>query len=411
MTDAMAGEAGPDGAAAKQKRDARRRARGGPRSGTIRSSAARRRGSPRSAASPSPDAGPDADSRRRGAAAADPDPDPDRDPDPDPRPRPPTPTAASTPRAERGGRERRLDGSRERRAPARRRARRRRGAARRTSPRAPGSPAARRRAARGARAPPARRSRQRLGDARRSRPPARAARAARPLRHGPALRASGSSRVRRAPLRDLVARRRSAASSAVPATRRRRWSSRTTPALVPWDAFVLRHALRRDHPAHRDLRPLLDDRECDLPVFGAAADPARRGPLERPSRPSASSRDGRRSSASSRRGAPVARKPWRERYRLAAVRPRRVREGRAPGAARPIVPCAIVGSEEASPGIARTGWLAERLGVPLLAGEPVAPRSAPRASCRSPRAGRSASASPSDLAGARSGRGGRPRRR
>ena len=33
----------------------------------------------------------------------------------------------------------------------------------------------------------------------------------------------------------------------------------------------------------------------------------------------------------------------------------------------PIVPCAIVGSEEASPGISRTGWLAERLGVPLLA--------------------------------------------
>jgi 1-acyl-sn-glycerol-3-phosphate acyltransferase len=33
----------------------------------------------------------------------------------------------------------------------------------------------------------------------------------------------------------------------------------------------------------------------------------------------------------------------------------------------PIVPCAIVGSEEASPGISRTGWLAERLGIPVLA--------------------------------------------
>ncbi len=33
----------------------------------------------------------------------------------------------------------------------------------------------------------------------------------------------------------------------------------------------------------------------------------------------------------------------------------------------PIVPCAIVGSEEASAGISRTGWLAERLGIPLLA--------------------------------------------
>ncbi len=36
----------------------------------------------------------------------------------------------------------------------------------------------------------------------------------------------------------------------------------------------------------------------------------------------------------------------------------------------PIVPCAIVGSEEASAGISRTGWLAERLGVPLLAANP-----------------------------------------
>jgi len=36
----------------------------------------------------------------------------------------------------------------------------------------------------------------------------------------------------------------------------------------------------------------------------------------------------------------------------------------------PIVPCAIVGSEEASAGISRTGWLAERLGVPILAANP-----------------------------------------
>ena len=41
-----------------------------------------------------------------------------------------------------------------------------------------------------------------------------------------------------------------------------------------------------------------------------------------------------------------------------------------PRARAPIVPCAILGSEEASPGIARTGWLAERLGVPLLSANP-----------------------------------------
>ena len=36
----------------------------------------------------------------------------------------------------------------------------------------------------------------------------------------------------------------------------------------------------------------------------------------------------------------------------------------------PIIPCAIVGSEEASPAISRAGWLAELLGVPLLSAGP-----------------------------------------
>jgi 1-acyl-sn-glycerol-3-phosphate acyltransferase len=135
--------------------------------------------------------------------------------------------------------------------------------------------------------------------------------------------------------------------------------------LVPWDAFVLRHAVRRDHPAHRDLRPLLDDRECAIPVFGAAA--VRSGAVR------ASPDAAERLLAAGAvlgvfpEGSAGARKPWRDRYTLG-------RFGRggfvkvALRARAPIVPCAIVGSEEASPGISRTGWLAERLGIPLLAG-------------------------------------------
>jgi 1-acyl-sn-glycerol-3-phosphate acyltransferase len=137
--------------------------------------------------------------------------------------------------------------------------------------------------------------------------------------------------------------------------------------VVPWDALVLRHALRRDHPARRDLRPLLDDRECALPVFGAAA--VRAGAVR------ASAESAERLLAQGAavavfpEGSAGARKPWRDRYTL-------VRFGRggfakvALRARAPIVPCAIVGSEEASPGISRTGWLAERLGVPLLAASP-----------------------------------------
>jgi 1-acyl-sn-glycerol-3-phosphate acyltransferase len=134
--------------------------------------------------------------------------------------------------------------------------------------------------------------------------------------------------------------------------------------LVPWDAFVLRHALLRDHPAHRQLRPLLDDREVELPVVGPAA--VRAGAVR-----AAPEAAGRILAAGDvlgvfPEGSAGARKPWRDRYTL-------VHFGRggfvkvALRAGAPVVPCAIVGSEEASAGISRTGWLAERLGVPLLA--------------------------------------------
>jgi 1-acyl-sn-glycerol-3-phosphate acyltransferase len=137
--------------------------------------------------------------------------------------------------------------------------------------------------------------------------------------------------------------------------------------IVPWDAFVLRHALGRDHPARRELRPLLDDRECALPLVGAAA--IRLGAV-RASPEAAESllREGTLVGVFPE-GSAGARKPWRDRYRL-------LRFGRggfvklALRTRAPIVPCAIVGSEEASPGISRAGWLAERLGVPLLSSGP-----------------------------------------
>jgi 1-acyl-sn-glycerol-3-phosphate acyltransferase len=133
--------------------------------------------------------------------------------------------------------------------------------------------------------------------------------------------------------------------------------------LVPWDALVLRHALRRDHPARRELRPLLDDREVELPWVGALV--VRLGAVRAsPEAAEAILRSGDLVGVFPE-GSAGARKPWRERYRIQ----RFGRGGFARLALRtgtPIVPCAIVGSEETSPGISRTGWLAERLGVPLL---------------------------------------------
>jgi 1-acyl-sn-glycerol-3-phosphate acyltransferase len=132
---------------------------------------------------------------------------------------------------------------------------------------------------------------------------------------------------------------------------------------VPWDALVLRHALRRDHPAHRSLRPLLDDQECDLPVFGALA--VRLGAVR--ASPDVADRILREGVLIGvfPEGSGVAAKPWRERYRIQHFG----RGGFAKVALRagaPIVPCAIVGSEEAAPPIARTAWIADRLGLPTL---------------------------------------------
>jgi 1-acyl-sn-glycerol-3-phosphate acyltransferase len=133
--------------------------------------------------------------------------------------------------------------------------------------------------------------------------------------------------------------------------------------VVPWDALVLREALLRDHPARRTLRPLLDDRECDLPVVGPMF--IRLGAVRAsPQAAEALLAEGQLVGVFPE-GSAGARKPWRDRYRLQ----RFGRGGFVKLALRtrtPIVPCAIVGSEEASPGISRAGWLAERLGVPLI---------------------------------------------
>ncbi|HET6412758.1 MAG TPA: lysophospholipid acyltransferase family protein [Anaeromyxobacter sp.] len=133
--------------------------------------------------------------------------------------------------------------------------------------------------------------------------------------------------------------------------------------LVPWDALVLREALLLDHPAHRELRPLLDDRECALPVFGALA--IRLGAVRSSPEAAEAVLAGGQLVGVFPEGSTGARKPWRDRYRLQRFgRGGFVKLALRTGA--PIVPCAIVGNEEASPGISRAGWLAERLGVPLI---------------------------------------------
>ena len=139
---------------------------------------------------------------------------------------------------------------------------------------------------------------------------------------------------------------------------------------LAWDALVLRLALLRDHPAHRELRPLLDEYALKLPLAGVGA--LRLGAV--PATPENALlllREGC-ALATFPEGSHNARRPWTQRYRVE----RFGRGGFAKLALRtgaPIVPCAIVGSEETSAPFARSGWLADTLGMPFLASAPPLP--------------------------------------
>lgn len=138
---------------------------------------------------------------------------------------------------------------------------------------------------------------------------------------------------------------------------------------LPWDALVLRAALRRD-PVGREIRPLLDARALRPPAVGKLA-PRLGAVAATPENALALLADGRMVAVFPE-GSIAGEKPWGDRYRLQHFG----RGGFAKVALRaavPIVPCAIVGSEEATPAASRPGWLAEALRLPLLAMAPRLP--------------------------------------
>jgi len=140
---------------------------------------------------------------------------------------------------------------------------------------------------------------------------------------------------------------------------------------LPWDALALRLALARP-PVGRDLRPLLDATSLALPIAGALARRLGAVPAT-PENARALLAEGSLLGVFPE-GSAAGAKPWSERYRLQQFG----RGGFARVAARsqvPIVPCAIVGSEETSAPFERQGWLAEVLRLPLLALAPGLPLS------------------------------------
>jgi len=137
---------------------------------------------------------------------------------------------------------------------------------------------------------------------------------------------------------------------------------------VPWDALVLRLAFRRESPGGRDLRPLLDAALLARPLVGAAA--RRLGAVAAsPANAAALLQEGTTLGVFPEGSALH---PWPQRYRIGAFgRGGFAKVALRAGAA--IVPCAIVGSEEASPPLDRPGFLADALHLPLLASVPGLP--------------------------------------
>ncbi len=138
----------------------------------------------------------------------------------------------------------------------------------------------------------------------------------------------------------------------------------------PWDALLLAQALARAHPRRRVLRPLLDEKALAMPIVGALA--SRLGAVASTPTHALELLGAGVALGIFPEGSQATTKAWTDRYRILQFG----RGGFAKIALRagaPIVPCAIVGSEEAAAPPSRPGWLSAQLGVPLPAAAPSLP--------------------------------------
>jgi 1-acyl-sn-glycerol-3-phosphate acyltransferase len=139
---------------------------------------------------------------------------------------------------------------------------------------------------------------------------------------------------------------------------------------LPYDSAMVMHAVRRDHPARRDVRPLVEDTVFHLPflgpimnrIGGVRADPANAERLLESDELVAVFPEGEKGMG----------KLWKDRYRLQ-------RFGRggfveiALRAGAPIVPVAVVGSEEIYPKVGESGLMARAIGAPYFPITPTFP--------------------------------------
>ncbi len=139
---------------------------------------------------------------------------------------------------------------------------------------------------------------------------------------------------------------------------------------LPYDSAMVMHAVRRDHPARRDVRPLVEDTVFHLPflgpimnrIGGVRADPANAERLLENDELVAVFPEGEKGMG----------KLWKDRYRLQRFgRGGFVKLALRTGA--PIIPVAVVGAEEAAPMLGKVTWFAKNIGIPWIPVTPTFP--------------------------------------
>ena len=139
---------------------------------------------------------------------------------------------------------------------------------------------------------------------------------------------------------------------------------------LPYDSAMVMHAVRRDHPSRRDVRPLVEDTVFHLPflgpimnrIGGVRADPENAERLLHKDELVAVFPEGEKGMG----------KLWKDRYKLQ----RFGRGGFVKLALRtrsPIIPVAVVGAEEAAPMLGKVTWFAKNIGIPWIPVTPTFP--------------------------------------
>jgi 1-acyl-sn-glycerol-3-phosphate acyltransferase len=143
---------------------------------------------------------------------------------------------------------------------------------------------------------------------------------------------------------------------------------------LPYDGLLLRAAIRREHPAHRELRWLAEDFVYHLPFVGTAMN--RLGAVRACPENAERLLGGGSLVAVFPEGEKGIGKLYKDRYRLQRFgRGGFIRLCLRTGT--PLVPCAIVGAEEASPTLYRVEYLTRTLGIPSLPITPTFPALGP----------------------------------